>query len=131
MLEHEVELKGEENKWEFLDKRVGIIFKKYCDFVGLAMKKREQLRTIEKLRSIKEIDILNDITNLRIEIDNKCTKCLECLTNAYLEGDDNEMVEKIYQNYVWDFYQFLEERVSNEIKEVIDVYGNVFYQENM
>lgn len=131
LIEHGVELRGEDNKWEFIDKRVGDIYKKYSDFVGLAMIKRENLRTIEKLGLLKKEKILDDIVSLRTSIDNKCTECLEILTKTYIETNDAQKVEEIYKRSIQDLNDYVDENSNGQIKELLKKYENIFYQENM
>lgn len=58
------------NEWKFLDNRVEDIFIKYSNFVKDAMEKRDELRTVEKIKVFNENSkILQQISSVRECID--------------------------------------------------------------
>lgn len=120
------------NEWKFLDNRVEDIFIKYSNFVKDAMEKRDELRTVEKIKVFNENSkILQQISSVRECIDKQCTCCLETLVKLHLDNKGKDYIEFEYQKSVQRFNRFLDEVMNMNVWKYIDKYNNIFMQENL
>ena len=120
------------NEWKFLDNRVEDIFIKYSNFVKDAMEKRDELRTVEKIKVFNENSkILQQISSVRECIDKQCTCCLETLVKLHLDNKGKDYIEFESQKSVQRFNRFLDEVMNMNVWKYIDKYNNIFMQENL
>lgn len=120
------------NEWKFLDNRVEDIFIKYSNFVKDAMEKRDELRTVEKIKVFNENSkILQQISSVRECIDKQCTCCLETLVKLHLDNKGKDYIEFEYQKSVQRFNRFLDEVMNMNVWKYIDKYNNIFIRENL
>ena len=114
------------NEWKFLDNRVEDIFIKYSNFVKDAMEKRDELRTVEKIKVFNENSkILQQISSVRECIDKQCTCCLETLVKLHLDNKGKDYIEFEYQKSVQRFNRFLDEVMDMNVWKYIDKYNNI------
>ena len=97
-----------------------------------AMEKRDELRTVEKIKVFNENSkILQQISSVRECIDKQCTCCLETLVKLHLDNKGKDYIEFEYQKSVQRFNRFLDEVMNMNVWKYIDKYNNIFMQENL
>lgn len=106
------------NEWKFLDNRVEDIFIKYSNFVKDAMEKRDELRTVEKIKVFNENSkILQQISSVR-----ECIDKNERVTYNYVTSKSRKNDGTYYK-----FVYISEEKVFQALKKAIYFYIELLF----